>query len=61
MVVYVLMSVECYLRPSEGFRLRALDLVEPSTFSQHCGLVVCAEDLGVASKVQEFDDSLLLA
>ena len=60
MAVYVLISVECYLRPSEEFRLRALDLVEPSNFSEHRGLVVCAEDLGVASKTQEFDDSLLL-
>ena len=60
MAVYVLVSVECYLRPSEGFRLRKRDLIEPSSFSPHWGLVVCPEDLGVASKTQEFDDSLLL-
>ena len=60
MAVYVLISVECYLRPSEGVRLRALDLVEPATFSEHWGLVICPEEMEVATKTQEFDDSLLL-
>ena len=52
MAVYISTSVECYLRPSEGFRLRRLDLVEPATFSQHWGLLVCAEEMEVASQVQ---------
>ena len=58
--VLILVCVECYLRPSEGLRLRKKDLVEPSGFTSCWGLVVCAEEIGIASKTQEFDDSLLL-
>ena len=52
MAAFVLVCVECYLRPSEGFRLRRKDLVEPSSFTHLWGLVVCAEEIGEPSKTQ---------
>jgi hypothetical protein len=60
MAVFILVCMECYLRPSEVLRLRKKDLVEPSGFTSCWGLVVYAEEIGIASKTQEFDDSLLL-
>ena len=43
-----------------AFGLRKKDLVEPSSFTHFWGLVVCAEEMGEPSKMQEFDDSLLI-
>jgi integrase len=60
MAVFVLLSVECYLRPSEALRLRKKDLVAPSAFSTCWGLVLNPEEVGDPSKTLEFDDSLLI-
>ena len=60
MAVFVLISVDAYLRPLEAYRLRRADLVAPLAFSQHWGLVVNAEEVGIASKTQEFEDGFLL-
>ena len=60
MAVFVVLSVECYLRPSEALRLRKKDLITPSAFTNCWGLVVNAEEIGQQSKTFEFDDSLMI-
>ena len=64
MALQVVVSFWCYLRPSEGDRLRPRDLVAPShlagTHYQHWGLLLSPSDVGRPGKTGQFDESIIL-
>jgi len=61
MAVWVLIGLPAYLRPSENMRLRRKDLVAPASgVTRHWALLVAPEEVGVPTKLNTMDDSILL-
>ena len=61
MAVWVLLGLSAYLRPSENMRLRRKDLVPPASgVTRSWALLVAPEEVGVPTKVNTVDDSVLL-
>ena len=63
MAIYLLLTFALYMRPSEGLRLRKMDVVRPSSRQagfQFWSVVLHPLEMGVSSKTQEYDECLQL-
>ena len=60
----MIMQFSAYLKPGECSSLRIMDLVPPARRytkgKSHCSLLVKAEEVGVPTKTNTFEDSVIL-
>ena len=60
MAVYILLSLDCYLRPSEALGLTKGDLIRPTSSVRHWSLLLHPSEGLLSSKTGMTDESLVL-